>query len=109
MFSLKNANAVCQQHNGYLLELNGRNEFNFVVDFLEAESFRVGANDVKKEGDFINFNSNTISTVLDLPWGENQPDNAEGVEDCMEIVAEWKALGDKICDMLTKYICEVPF
>ena len=84
---------------------------NFVVDFLEAESFRVGANDVKKEGDFVNFkfNSNTISTVLDLQWGNNQPDNADGVEDCVEIVAEWKALNDNSCHMLTKYICEVPF
>ena len=109
MFSLESANAVCQEHNGYLLELNGRNEFNFVVGFLKEGRFRVGANDVKKEGRFVNFNSNTISTISDLPWGRSQPDNWGGVEDCVDIVAEWKALNDKACHMLTKYVCEVPF
>ena len=109
MFSLESANAECQEHNGYLLELNGRKELNFVVGFLKEGRFRVGANDVKKEGHFVNFNSNTISTVLDLPWGENQPDNWDGVEDCVEIVAHWKALNDNTCDMHSKYVCEVPF
>ena len=45
----------------------------------------MGANDVKKDGHFVNFNSDMISTVSDFPCGNNQPDNGGGVEDLFNI------------------------
>ena len=54
MFSLHKTNEICRLHGGYMMQVDSREDFKFVVDFLKThkpyhkDTFRIGANDVEK-------------------------------------------------------------
>ena len=111
-FSLHWANTMCKMEGGCLVELDNREEYDFVSHFLLKETrlrvFRVGANDVRREGEFVNYNSGRAFNSSGLPWWKNNPDNDSGNENCVEIITNLDKINDVKCNALTRFVCEVP-
>ena len=111
VFNIANANKFCRESGGYLVELDDKEEYQFVKDLVTriggANSFWTGGNDIDSEGTFVYYNSK--KPVPPNLWSSPQPDNAGGHEDCMEIRLNFGgAINDWMCTQSGKYVCELP-
>ena len=96
------ASERCKVLNAYLIEprnaeLNTIAKNNFIGVWM-------GASDTKLEGNWIW--STTSETLTYTAWGKDQPNNAEGDQDClvMQNNALW---GDFQCDTTRPYVCQM--
>ncbi|GFN77742.1 collectin-11 [Plakobranchus ocellatus] len=106
-FSLQKMNDRCKENGGYLVEIDDQEEQEFVAKFsivLGSSMVYIGANDVKKEGTFVQYNSNKL--VRNVKWMKGEPSNYKGVEHC--VVIRTYGLNDISCGRTYRYICEVP-
>ncbi|GFO31301.1 C-type lectin-related protein 1 [Plakobranchus ocellatus] len=108
-FNIGAANQTCKSSGGYLVELDDREEFQFVSDFATliggTVHFWTGCNDIEREGHFVYFNSK--KPVPFWAWASNQPDNGGAGEDCVEIRLNFDGLNDLPCDTVGNIVCEV--
>ncbi|GFO36580.1 Cd209 antigen [Plakobranchus ocellatus] len=99
-------NELCKTIGGYLAEIDSLDEQNFVAGFIKAHTERfafIGANDVKREGTFVYYNSK--KPVPALNWCPGEPDNFLNSEDCVEFWSN--CLNDLNCGYIGQYICEL--
>ena len=112
-FSLDWGNTMCRMDNGYLLELDSRKEYDFVVNFLDISRihfFLVGANDVEQRGHFVNYNSGRELNITLFPWQHETPTNHPRRQNCVMIRLFFSRhqLRTTRCDNRMRYVCEVP-
>ncbi|XP_027217530.1 collectin-11 isoform X2 [Penaeus vannamei] len=63
----------------------------------------LGASDLETEGTFRWLSGDLVTSG----WRENQPDDAEGDEDCLEMwTAKFPSLSDKQCHLNSAFICQ---
>ena len=108
-FNIEDSDYQCELLGGYLAELNDRNEYYFVFNYvkdLEGIKFMTGGNDREVEGKWKFYHSQT--DVIYPNWYRGQPDSAGGNEDCLMIRINFGASNDAPCDVTAKFICEVP-
>ncbi|GFN98794.1 pulmonary surfactant-associated protein d [Plakobranchus ocellatus] len=101
-------NKLCKAIGGYLVELDSREEQNFVTGFMRAHdkyNAYTGGNDIRREGTFVYYNSKKPMPAL--KWRPGNPNNWNSNEDCVQIW--WKDLNDITCSRRDKYICEISF
>ncbi|GFO40371.1 collectin-11 [Plakobranchus ocellatus] len=106
-FNLATMNGRCRGLNGYLVQIDTRQEFDLVWSIADEVSgvgpFFTGITDEGSEGHFYTYNDKKPAGFLSWRWF--QPDNWYG-ENCVEI---WMTgLNDIACGKSGRYICEVP-
>ncbi|XP_063601595.1 collectin-11-like [Penaeus indicus] len=100
------ARAFCQGMAGDLAQPRYLNALLAVV----AEKYKsgpshlwLGASDLENEGTFRWLSGEVVTTG----WRENQPDDAVGDEDCLEMwTAKFPSLSDKQCHLNSAFICQ---
>ncbi|GFO14107.1 Cd209 antigen [Plakobranchus ocellatus] len=103
--SLDRRNELCKTIGGYLVELDSRDEQNFVAKFVTTISYSyifTGGNDIRREGHFVQYNSKKPMPAL--KWVGPNPDNWRN-EDCVEI--KMSGLNDISCDYSGQHVCEL--
>ena len=111
-FSIASDNNYCAMSGGYLVEIDDLQEYNLVLKLVSniggAEDFLTGGNDIHSEGHFVYYHSK--KPVPRLPWKPGQPNNYDGVDDCMGIQLNDRLLNDRPCysGWSGKYVCEIP-
>ena len=106
-FNIEEANKLCMESGGYLVELNDNQEFQFVSslkDPHERVPLWTGANDIDNEGTFVYYNSK--KPVPPLKWMAHEPNNALDGEHCVEITSN--GFNDFPCNLEGRVVCEVP-
>ena len=108
-FNIRNADFLCEVMGGYLTEIEDKEEYDFLFEFLKGvggDDFFTGANDIDEEGVWTYWHSEKPVTYVN--WASGQPDNNENDEDCMEIQIGLNGLNDWPCTTNAKFVCEVP-
>ncbi|GFO44266.1 histone-lysine N-methyltransferase SETMAR [Plakobranchus ocellatus] len=104
--SINRRNELCKSIGGYLVELDSREEQDFVNEFARAHSSShafTGANDIMLESTFVYYNSKKPMPAL--KWVFDNPNNWLGDEDC--VLTMWFGLNDIDCLFGGQHICEV--
>uniref|UniRef100_A0A2C9LS89 C-type lectin domain-containing protein n=1 Tax=Biomphalaria glabrata TaxID=6526 RepID=A0A2C9LS89_BIOGL len=117
-FSYSEAQTVCEEFGGYLLELDSHPEYIFIVNYITTMNIDVliytGMTDEEKEGVWVNKHSpNMTATII---WGVGEPSGGT-LENCLcfKLTPQWSMI-DIVCVLtrnpLINYdlslICEVP-
>ncbi|GFR65754.1 lectin C-type domain containing protein [Elysia marginata] len=108
-FNIQAADSLCSMLDGYLVEINSMDEFNFVHKFVKhvggSGHFFTGGNDIEEEGVWRFWHSKKLVNFFN--WKvSSQPDNAGGIEDCIEIRLSHKGFNDWVCNSKAKFVCE---
>ncbi|GFN98050.1 collectin-10 [Plakobranchus ocellatus] len=105
-YDLPMINNLCYGLGGRVAEIDDKYEQMFVGDFVKRlgnYGYYIGANDVKSEGSFVQFDSN--NPVPDLKWEQGQPKSPGTNEDCVQITES--GLVNVECGQLSRFVCEV--
>ena len=102
---------LCRESGGYLVELDDKEEYQFVKDLVKriggSDHFWTGGNDIDREGTFVYYNSK--KPVPSNFWTRGMPDDNKGNEDCVEIRLSFgSGINDWVCTRSGKYVCELP-
>ncbi|GFN77740.1 collectin-11 [Plakobranchus ocellatus] len=106
-FGLEKMNSRCKELGGYLVEHDNEEEQDFVAKFSNHAGRNLvymGANDIEKEGTFVQYNSKKV--MSNVRWNTGEPNNTGGDEDCA--VTGAYGLIDVGCSRTLRYICEIP-
>ena len=111
-FNIQAADSLCAMLGGYLVEIGGDAEYNFVFNFVKhvggTDNFYTGGNDIAEEGVWRFWHSKKPVTFL--KWtSPGQPDNGSGIEDCIEIRLTHRGYNDWGCNRVAKFVCEGPW
>ncbi|GFN77749.1 Cd209 antigen [Plakobranchus ocellatus] len=104
-FNLQKMNDRCKEAGGYLVEIDDQEEQDFVTNFSTRAAGKiiyVGANDLQKEGTFVQYNSKKV--MSNIKWKKGEPNNYGSGEDCVNIRTD--GLNDVSCSRTSRYICE---
>ena len=108
-FNIRNADFLCEVMGGYLTEIEDKEEYDFLFQFLKGvggDNFFTGANDIDEEGVWTYWHSGKPVTYGN--WRSGQPNNYQNNEDCMEIRISFNSSNDWHCTADAKFVCEVP-
>ena len=86
-------------------------------DYADNSPLWIGGNDINNEGTWVWTDSDGSDGIAiestggwDIPWNTNQPDNAQGIEDCLEVNRFGINFNDYPCgQMLNGFLCEKRF
>ena len=98
------AKQVCEMNGGFLADVNGQEENDFIADQLAISSAWIGLTDVNAEGQFEWCNGNPVNYTNYFP---GQPNNFNGNQDYVEMLStgEWN---DQFNHYALEYILEIP-
>ena len=102
------AQTVCKALGGYLAEIQSKAENDYIAKIMSEHggSVWLGANDLITEGKW--FWATSGKPVSDFTsWQPREPNNARGVEDCMDFTSNFQ-WNDKECDKHLRFICQAP-
>ncbi|XP_005103183.1 C-type lectin domain family 10 member A-like [Aplysia californica] len=108
------ANRLCQLYGGYLVEINDRQEFDFLIDFLNKHTYLervwVGATDKHHEGTWTFMTSGGYMTTF--AWQDQEPSGGSS-ENCMSLHIGDKEMSDVHCYQphpwqMNALLCEIP-
>ena len=108
-FNIRNADFLCDVMGGYLTEIEDKEEYDFLFQFLKGvggDNFFTGANDIDEEGVWTYWHSGKPVTYGN--WQSGQPDNNQTNGDCMEIHISLNSTNNRHCTADAKFVCEVP-
>ncbi|KAK6175270.1 hypothetical protein SNE40_013767 [Patella caerulea] len=101
----KNANTTCEQDGGQILVM--RTSVFYIkleaLSLLPHGEYWIGGHDMAKEGEFTWIDGSDVTTD---GWEDGQPDNYNGLEDCLQF--KHLKLNDKNCIGRLKFLCEKP-
>ncbi|KAH8389552.1 hypothetical protein KR215_000976, partial [Drosophila sulfurigaster] len=107
------ANERCHKHDAELVTFETKEEWvlinKYLLDNAIENTYWTSGNDLAKEGSHVWLtNGEYVGSWL---WGEGQPDNAGGKENCDELgyrktVNDRRSLNDIPCAYIIRYICE---
>ena len=107
LLAFEDAMSYCQNIGGRLAETRNQEQYDVVEDLsrsLGATNFWLGACDGYPEGHWY-WISDRSPVALGKFWLTNQPDNAGGNENCLQI-QHGQGLDDFVCATKQKFICE---
>lgn len=85
----------------HLAVIDDANELAAVDAFVTSQIVWIGVNDVDLEGHFVKV---TGGPATFLPWGQGEPNNSGGNEDCVELLGP--SFNDDSCDTPLPFLCE---
>jgi hypothetical protein len=97
------ASAVCSAWGGALAQIESSDEEAFVLEGTSANTW-VGLNDRETEGSMRWDGGAELGTYSN--WAAEQPDDFDGTEDCVELLADGRGWNDRPCTDLRVYVCE---
>ena len=105
--SWDDALATCKSKDSYLVEITSESELEFVAG-LKIWFYKriwIGATDKEHEGKFLyQKNKQAVPTKF---WNVGEPNNAEGKEDCVEMIKlDDNKFNDVPCDFVWPFLCE---
>ncbi|BFZ21798.1 hypothetical protein BsWGS_24837 [Bradybaena similaris] len=102
--------SLCREFGGYLLEVNSKDENDWVVSQIRERKFTyswLGASDMLKEGTFRWMTNNEL--VGNAPYfGSDQPNNLAAGEQCLAmdgLYYDYKWVDDE-CEYIKTFVCE---
>ncbi|XP_030426746.1 pulmonary surfactant-associated protein D-like isoform X2 [Gopherus evgoodei] len=102
--NFETSKAACSQAGGLLASPRNSAE-NSAIQQIAARHKKMpflGINDIQTEGTFKHLNGEALGYSN---WASNEPNNAEGIEDCVEVYSSGK-WNDKSCGEKRLIICE---
>ncbi|GFO04590.1 macrophage mannose receptor 1-like [Plakobranchus ocellatus] len=111
-FNISDADAVCQFYGGYIVEFEDADEIEFVFDFVtkvdQGGLHYTGV--ILRETDQTHVYYHSGKTVQTELWGQGEPNNVGGNEDCAVLTEAQNARGHRLndvdCGVLGKIVCE---
>ncbi len=98
----------CQAEGSYLVEIGSQMEQYFLQGLIgDNDRVWIGLQDKDQNGNWSHWNSG--APVEYSNWGDDQPDNYRGVQNCAELVSNWRWNGkwnDGTCDWGHQFVCE---
>jgi hypothetical protein len=85
----------------HLAVLDDAAELAAVQTIIDVPKLWIGVDDVDEENHFVLV---TGGPAVYLPWAAGEPNNSQGVEDCVELIGD--ALNDDSCDTPLPFLCE---
>ena len=101
--SWSEASAACADWGGSLASLESSEEEAALSQNVLADTW-IGLNDLASEGDMIWDGGEPLATYSH--WATDQPDDFDGLEDCVELLADGRGWNDRACTDLRQYLCE---
>jgi hypothetical protein len=98
------ARAACLQWGGALARIDSAEQDQLLGEHMSLDSW-LGANDLGIEGEIV-WQDGTSLTFTN--WGEAQPDDFLGNEDCVEKLARNQTWNDAPCGNANAYFCQRP-
>lgn len=98
--------AGCVSLGGHLASIKTQEDFDDAMEVTGGQRFRIGLNDIAKEGEYRWVEDNSLAS--DILWKSGQPTNAGGIEHCSEIVGD--GLNDMQCSGyrgIYEYLCQL--
>ena len=105
-FNIRIADFLCEVMEGYLTEIEDKEEYDFLLKFLKGVggvSFFTGGNDIDEEGVWTYWHSG--KPVNYSNWHSVEPNNKQNNEDCMEIHLSHNKFNDWQCTANAKFVC----
>ncbi|XP_061664433.1 galactose-specific lectin nattectin-like [Syngnathoides biaculeatus] len=105
--TFSDAESVCNILGGNLVSINSRKENAIIVELIREGAGAVvdtwiGFHDAIEEDDFVWTDGEVVNF---RNFGANQPDNADGVEDCVEIEEDDSLWDDDECSETNPFVC----
>jgi hypothetical protein len=97
------ASAACTDWGGTLVRIDSPEEEDLINQNTVGDSW-IGLNDLETEGEMRWGEGGALATFTD--WAPNQPDDFDGSEDCVELLADGRGYNDRPCTDLRAYVCE---
>lgn len=97
------ASAACSAWGGALARIESPEEEALLVQGASGDSW-LGLNDLETEGAMRWEGGAALGTYRN--WAVEQPDDFDGTEDCVELLADGRGWNDRPCSDLRVYICE---
>ncbi|XP_061636776.1 galactose-specific lectin nattectin-like [Phyllopteryx taeniolatus] len=106
--SFKDAESLCNILGGNLVSINSLKEHAVIVELIREGAGAVvdtwiGTHDAIEEDDFVWTDGEVVNF---RNFGAGQPDNAGGVEDCVEIEADDSLWDDDECTEANPFLCK---
>jgi hypothetical protein len=98
------ASAACADWGGALARLDTADEETALLARLAAADAWIGLNDVATEGTMLWEDGGAPDPYTH--WATLQPDDFDGTEDCVELLADGRGWNDRPCTDLRVYVCE---
>ncbi|XP_053273867.1 CD209 antigen-like protein D isoform X1 [Pleuronectes platessa] len=93
--------SFCEDREAQLVIISSEQEQNFICSF--GKDVLIGLTDEEKEGDWKWVNG---SLAIQTYWGDKQPDNFKGSEDCVVLLHSSKLWNDIRCGKQHYFLCE---
>lgn len=97
------ASAACADWGGALARVDSA-EREAELSALTGADMWIGLNDRQTEGSMVWDGGGTLGTFRH--WATDQPDDFDGSEDCVELLADGRGYNDRPCTDLRPYVCE---
>ena len=98
------ASAACEAWGGTLARLDSAEEEAALLARVAPADVWIGLNDVASEGTMLWEAGG--APILYTHWAAQQPDDFDGTEDCVELLADGRGWNDRPCTDLRVYLCE---
>jgi hypothetical protein len=98
------ASAACDSWGGTLARLDSAEEEAALLARVAPTDTWIGLNDLASEGTMLWEAGGAPS--LYTHWAAQQPDDFDGTEDCVELLADGRGWNDRPCTDLRAYLCE---
>lgn len=97
------ASAACSAWGGALPRIESSEEEAFLLEGTTGDTW-IGLNDLETEGAMRWEGSVELGSYRN--WASEQPDDFDGTEDCVELLADGRGWNDRPCTDLRGYVCE---
>ena len=101
--SWTSSSTTCAAWGGTLVQIDTPEEEALVTQNTTADTW-IGLNDRDAEGRMSWDGSG--EPIAYAPWATEQPDDFDGSEDCVELLADGRGYNDRPCTDLRVYVCE---
>jgi lectin-like protein len=97
------SSAACADWGGTLVRIDSAEEEALLGQNTLADTW-IGLNDLETEGEMRWEGGAELGTFSH--WAPDQPDDFDGTEDCVELLADGRGYNDRPCADLRAYLCE---
>jgi hypothetical protein len=97
------SSAACAEWGGALVTIDSPEEEGLLSQNTLIDTW-IGLNDRETEGEMRWDSGDAVGPFTD--WAPQQPDDFDGTEDCVELLADGRGYNDRPCTDLRAYLCE---
>eukprot|EP00058_Branchiostoma_floridae_P006030 XP_002591518.1 hypothetical protein BRAFLDRAFT_247247 [Branchiostoma floridae] len=106
------ARQVCADDGGFLAMPKNNGLFVFLWDLKNDIDPNlgpwIGLNDENRESEWM-WEDGTVSNITAdwSKWSDGEPNNANGVEDCVRYISLWQEWNDQACSIANTFFCQL--